>query len=192
MLQQLNLFRSVWFSGRYGGGKTLAAVYTAVQLVNQGKVTKVISNIPLNLGVESVQVDNKTVQNTKDAAILIDEAWTVLATGMWKEARDWFAFLRKRNQYLLLPSVLPLTGITRTYRIERRWAGSQLGIDLWWYNWIIDYGELSVKGSERGRWLLRYPSRVYNLYDHGSEPDEFRLYDFSRVGDGQDQLRGPG
>lgn len=179
MLEQLSLFRSCWFSGRYGGGKTLAAVWAAMQLVNRGSVTKIISNIDLYVGVEGVALGDREVQQSTDAAILIDEAWVVLATGKWKEARDWFAFLRKRNQYLLLPSVLPLTGITRTYRVERRWAGSQLGIDLWWYNWIIDYGELSVKGSERGKFLIRSPSRVFDCYNHGQEPGDWRCYDFS-------------
>jgi len=181
MLEQLALFRSCWFSGRYGGGKTLAAVWTAVQLLNAGKVERIISNIPLNLPVVGVPMSERDVRDSRNAAIIIDEAWVLLATGLWKEARDWFAFLRKRNQYLLLPSVLPLTGITRTFRCERRWAGSQLGFDIWLYSWIIDYGELSVKGSQRGSFWLRSPSRIYHIYDHGGEPGDFTCYDFRKT-----------
>jgi len=166
--------------GRYGGGKSLAAVWAAVQLVNMGKVAGIISNIPLNVGVPGLPVDERYVRDARNVAIIIDEAWVLMATGLWKESRDWFAFLRKRNQFLLLPSVLPLTGITRTFRAERKWAGSQLGIDMWWYNWTIDSGELSAKGTQRGSFFIRGPSRIYPLYNHGDEPGDFCHYDFTR------------
>jgi len=177
LLDNLSMFRSLWLMGRFGGGKTSLAVYLTLMLADQGKIKRIVTNITLNIGIEPTPVDQHGVMEITDSVMLIDEAWEWLGTGQWKEAKSWFAFLRKRNQYLLLPSVLPLTSITRVFRIERTRSLSQLGIPLWRYSWTIDNGELSTTKAKSYTWSWWYPNKIFPFYLHGEVPGDWRVYE---------------
>jgi len=176
LLDNLTMFRSLWIMGRFGGGKTSLAVYITLLLADSGRISNIVTNLTLNLGIEPKPVSQADVMDITDAVLLIDEAWEWVGTGQWKEAKSWFAFLRKRNQFLLLPSVLPLTSITRVFRIERVRSYSQLGIPLWRYRWTIDNGELSTTAAKSYAWSWWRPQRVFPFYSHGEVPGDWRVY----------------
>jgi hypothetical protein len=70
-----------------------------------------------------------------DCVMLLDEAWRLLAEDMPSQTRKTLtAYLRKLNQYLVLPSVMSVHKALTLFSVERVWDGrAALGIPLWWY-----------------------------------------------------------
>ena len=154
----LSAFRTVWIRGRYGGGKTSFAVWLTLELLKRRYARHVVSNIELTHDkLELVRVTNEkkflrelvelyesaaSVEDVSsitselvDCVILLDEAWRLLAEDMPSQTRKTLtAYLRKLNQYLVLPSVMSVHKSLTTFSIERVWDGrAALGIPLWWY-----------------------------------------------------------
>jgi len=88
------------------------------------------------------QVESELV----DCVILIDEAWRLLAEDMPSATRKTLtAYLRKLNQYLVLPSVMSVHKALTNFSVERVWDGrAALGIPIWWYALITRTHESSV------------------------------------------------
>jgi hypothetical protein len=153
----LSAFRTVWVRGRYGGGKTSFAVWLTLELLKRRYARHVVSNIELTHdALELVRTTNEKkflrelvelyehastvdvsalTSELVDCVILIDESWRLLAEDMPSQTRKTLtAFLRKLNQYLVLPSVMSVHKSLTTFSVERVWDGrAALGIPVWWY-----------------------------------------------------------
>lgn len=183
MLNYSWLYRMVWLSGRFGGGKTSLAVAVAVWLCQRNYARYIASNIKLALGREVARVSASELRRVscegpvyRDTVILMDEAWTVLGKGVGrKTVVDWLAYMRKGNNFLIMPSVLPLVNEVTVLRAERVFNGLQLGVPVWLYRWHLgDY----KRGGDRGWYVFHNPSSVFGLYDTlGIPSEEFTIYD---------------
>jgi len=168
----VSAFRTVWIRGRYGGGKTSFAVWLTLELLKRRYARHVVSNIELTHDkLELVRVTNEkkflrelvevyesaaSVEDVSsitsefvDCVILLDESWRLLAEDMPSQTRKTLtAFLRKLNQYLVLPSVMSVHKSLTTFSVERVWDGrAALGISLWWYALITKTHESVVTTS---------------------------------------------
>lgn len=176
LVRLVSTFRACWLSGRPGGGKTLLSVVLALELLRQGLCTRIVANVPLH--VEGLSwTPTETPSECVDACIILDEAWSELGMGQDKALKQWLAYPRKRNQYLLFPSVLPLVRSLGTFRVQRVFNGSQLGIPLWVYRYRIELGE---KKPMTGFVPLVNPSAWFSVYDSFSLPIGWRVYEFDK------------
>lgn len=173
MLKYVVLFRTCLLGGRYGGGKTALAVHMAIELVRQRHAISICSNLPLNLGVEGEPVSRAEVQESRDSVIILDESWLELGKGVdSKKLRSWLAYLRKHNQYVLLPSVMELTSQVSQFSVERRYNLLQLGLPVWVYQWKLTTGRHTQKNGENGWFYWMRPTRIFGAYDHIWKPDD--------------------
>jgi hypothetical protein len=179
----LTAFRTVWIRGRYGGGKTSFAVWLTLELLKRHYARHVVSNIELtHHALELVRTTNEkkflrelvelyehaaTVDDVSaltselvDCVILIDESWRLLAEDMPSQTRKTLtAFLRKLNQYLVLPSVMSVHKSLTTFSVERVWDGrAALGLPVWWYALITRTHESSV--------ITSYFFTHFNVFKH--------------------------
>lgn len=183
MLDMARLYRLMFITGRFGGGKTSLAIAIAQWLIGRNYARYVASNIPLNFGslVRTVSLNelrevdsNGPIQ--RDTVILLDEAWQHLSPRKSHLVEDWLAFMRKGNNFLLLPSVLKLANEVCICRCERIFNGPPLGVPLWLYKWTV--GESRYKPDVKGHFWWWNPQRVFNLYDHKGIPrEEYYIYD---------------
>lgn len=175
-LRNVTLYRVLWLGGRPGGGKTSLALWTALQLLRGGYCDKLATNLELTVG-EVVQTcdDTSDVVKVRDVAIVYDESWGELGTGYDKNLRTWLALPRKLNQFILLPSVLPLTKHVQQLRVERIFNGYLYGLPVWFYRWKLGF----EKKPYQGVFPWFNPSRVFPLYDHEAAPlASYKVYRF--------------
>ena len=163
-LTLLDLYRFVWISGRYGGGKTLLSVAFADALLRSGRVSRIFSNFPFKLSSPLPS----SPDDIRDSCVIFDEAWLYFDS----RSRNWsfvsavLAYLRKRNVYLLLPSVFPLDKRLRQVCAQRVAAFSRLLPGLpWLYSFSVGWGVYSDR-----HFFLLFPSRYFSLYDHLAIP----------------------
>lgn len=182
ILHHTSLFRVVQISGRYGGGKTSLSVALAMQLVKSGHAHTIVSNVPLSFEADAT-IQRSDVSDIHDAAIILDEAWLELGQGVDnRKIRDWLAYLRKNNQYILLPSVLPLARIVSTFTVEREYSLTPLGLPLWIYQWRLNIGSSSNRNRNVGRFYWWRPSSIFPFYDHTYKPSEdYYVYRFDKA-----------
>lgn len=188
-IQLLLLFRSCWFKGRYGGGKTALATEIALRLVLQGEVNRIVSNVPLlPFEPEPQMVHVSDLASVTDAAILFDEAWNFLKAGSWKEADKVLAYPRHYNQVLLFPSVTNLTSYVQWLAIERIYNGLPAGLPLWIYRLQIEPKDEAKAKSRRNRKYVFWwhPESVFGMYqrtyrDSPLKPGEFYVYEAARA-----------
>jgi hypothetical protein len=173
--EMVSRFRLLWLSGRYGGGKTSLAVYLAARFCQANLVNKIVSNTPLRLN-EIARLDPRDVHDVPDCVLLMDESWRYVGAGMDKQVREWMAYMRKRNQILLMPSVMDIARPLRVVRIERKFNFAAFGFPVWWYTWFLN----SATGKEKQQWFWWNPKRVFTLYNHSlPEMDDFAVYEWS-------------
>lgn len=184
MLNYVHLYRMLWLSGRFGGGKTSLAIYIALWLVGKGYARYIASNVPLLFGKEVERRDIKALRRigadgkpeVQHTVILLDEAWQQLGVRKGHNAEDWLAYTRKANNYLLMPSVLPLAKEVQQLKCSRTFNGSTFGVPLWYYWWRL--GEGKGEDGDKGHFWWWNPSRVFSLYDHTGVPtDDYGIYD---------------
>lgn len=183
MLNYAWLYRMVWLSGRYGGGKTSLAVFIAQWLCRKSYARYIASNIDLAVGRLVATVSPSELRRVscegpvyRDTVILMDEAWTVLGKGAGrKQVVDWLAYMRKGNNFLIMPSVLPLVSEVGVLRVERVFNGLVLGLPVWLYRWRLGDDK---RGGDKGWFPFLHPTSVFGLYDTASIPGEnYKIYD---------------
>jgi hypothetical protein len=182
-LRYITQFRTVWLAGRYGGGKTALAVELATQLVEEKFADKIVSNLPLNVGGRLTVIKKGDIADIKDAVLLLDEGWQELEIGSSQKAvKEWLAYLRKQNHYVLLPSVLSLAKEVSRYTIERRYNLLQLGLPYWVYQWRLITGTYTKKDTQHGWIYWGSPTNIFGAYDTEYRPDGQRwfLYEFNQ------------
>jgi len=204
----VSAFRTVWIRGRYGGGKTSFGVWLTLELLKRRYARHVVSNIELtHHSLELVRTTNEkkilkelvelyehaaTVEDVStltselvDCVILIDESWRLLAEDMPAQTRKTLtAFLRKLNQYLILPSVMSIHKSLTTFSVERVWDGrAALGLPVWWYALITKTHESSVTTS-----YFFTHFNVFTYYTtHALVSDKLYIYRYNPPADTQTQ-----
>jgi len=190
-------FRVVWIRGRYGGGKTSFGVWLTLELLKRRYARHVVSNIELtHPALELVRTTNEkkllkelvelyeyaaTVDDVSaitselvDCVMLLDESWRILSEDMPSGPRKTLtAYLRKLNQYLILPSVMSVHKALTNFSVERVWDGRQaLGIPLWWYALITRTHDSIVLTS-----FFFIHFRVFKYYrSHALVSDKLYIY----------------
>jgi hypothetical protein len=203
-------FRTVWIRGRYGGGKTSFAVWLTLELLKRRYARHVVSNIELtHPALELVKTTNEkkflrelvelyeyaaTVDDVSaitselvDCVILLDESWRMLAEDMPSQTRKTLtAYLRKLNQYLIMPSVMSVHKALTNFAIERVWDGrAALGLPVWWYALITKTHDSSVTTS-----FFFTQFSVFRFYrSHALVSDKLYIYRYTPPTTQQKPLR---
>jgi hypothetical protein len=149
--------QTVYIGGRPGGGKTHLAYVLGAWLLTNGYVDGVISNIPMNIRSEvKVPVFRQ--------AIILDESWIYLSDrgSVFRYA----GFVRKDEDYLILPAVYPVHRLLMRFTVERVFNAFSVGIPAWVYAWRLD--RLSVK--EKGHFLVFHPELAFGKFDTKAKP----------------------
>lgn len=167
-------YRSVWLSGRPGGGKTLLAVVLAYELVACGFLTRIVANFPITFPGWRGRKCDVDPASVVDAAIILDEAWAEVGLGAEGALKRWMAYPRKNNQVFLYPSVLPLTKSLHMFRVNRVFCGTKFGLPFWTYRYRLDVGE---RKPLAGNFFLWTPSRYFGMYDSFAKPEGWKVYE---------------
>lgn len=181
VIRYLTLFRTCWISGRYGGGKTALAIWLSLELVKQGYADKIVTNTELTFASPVDTVRSDQVHEIENCAVILDEAWLLLPQGASnKHTQEWLAYLRKNNQHILLPSVLPLAKQVSSFMVERWFNGLQLGVPFWGYTYQLRSASIGKRRDEVASFWWFRPSKVFSLYDHKARPgDKYYVYSFT-------------
>jgi len=187
VLRYLTLFRTCWISGRYGGGKTALAIWLSLELVKRGYADKIVTNTELTFMQPSDTIRADQCHEVQDCAVILDEAWLLLPQGASnKQSQEWLAYLRKNNQHILLPSVLPLARQVSNFIVERWFNGLAVGLPLWGYSYQLKAAGIGKQKAEMASFYWYRPSRVFKLYDHTARPgDKYYVYQFAGSDRGQ-------
>lgn len=164
-------------TGRYGGGKTLLAVMWTWRALRGQRASAVVANMPLAIPglvpVGDYRADVPDYGAVSDAVIIIDEAWQYLPSGAaFTRVREFLAYLRKRNLYLLAPSVMPVARQVRGLIVERALSLMPLGLPLWLYRWRLDAGAAVRRDTVTGWWPVTGMRDVYGMYDTAYIPGD--------------------
>lgn len=159
-------YKTVWFMGRYGAGKTSLAVICAARLLAEKRVEKIVSNIPLSFGTqikpptynEDGEVQFETVEKLLHAGILLDEAWMYVDDR--QATMDYAGFVRKFDHYLLMPSVFPVNVRLSYFYVQRVFNGYSIGLPFWFYKWNINNRGI----KEDGFFAIQNPTAVFGHY----------------------------
>lgn len=163
----VKLYRMVWISGRYGGGKTALSYRIAHYLLETGFVRYVVSNTDSvwSSKLEDVKprFDDRGMP-ILDTCVILDEGGLFLKTT--KDADEYMAFLRKLNVILLMPSVTPVSSRLRALTVMREFNARIIGLPLWVYKYTLHQGV--IRENERFYWFN--PQEIYGIYDTYATP----------------------
>lgn len=159
-------YKTVWFMGRYGAGKTSLAVMCAARLLQEKRVEKIVSNIPMSFSTlikpptydENGDVKFESVEKLLHAGILLDEAWMYVDDR--QATMDYAGFIRKFDHYLLMPSVFPVNARLSYFYVQRIFNGYSLGLPMWFYRWNINNKGI----KENGTFAILNPHAVFGHY----------------------------
>lgn len=168
--EYVRLWRSVWYSGFYGQGKTSLAVYTALELARR-KGYRIISNIPLwpeRAGYDVRVITDPDPSDFRSAVLLIDEAADVFDAYQFRSRLiRYIKYLRHRDLILLLPSVDEVHKRLRKLCVQRVLnLEAFIGLPVWVYRWWR--GPSLVSPAKRGItglfawWVDEEVLNVYN------------------------------
>jgi hypothetical protein len=165
-MEYVKLYRSVWFSGRLGGGKTSLAVYVARMLAKEGY--KIISNIPVD---GAIRVPDPS--DFSRAVIILDEAADFLdAYEFRNELLASFKYLRHFDLIVLLACTdkvharLRKLIVERVFRLE---ALLPLPTPIWLYRFWVGPDRWKKKESIGSYFLFIPPLSLFRAYSstHG-------------------------
>jgi hypothetical protein len=165
-LEYVKEYRSVWITGRLGGGKTSLAAYIAHTLAKEGY--KIISNIRIQGAIRTPQPEDFS-----RAVVVLDEAADFLdAYEFRNELLASFKYLRHFDLICLFPcadkihSRLRKLIVERVFRIE---ALLPLPLPIWIYRFWIGPGSFSRSTSIYSYFAFIPTPALFNLYDstHG-------------------------
>jgi hypothetical protein len=150
-------------------------------MVKQKYGNRIVTNVPLLLGPHEAILKPSEVHDVQDAILILDEAWLMLPSGTSNsQVNAWLAYLRKQNQHILLPSVLPLARQVSHFAVERSYNLLPVGLPYWVYRWKLKGGSLGKKTDDIfGTFFWNNPKRVFGYYDHTYRPnDNYYVYKF--------------
>lgn len=159
-LEYTQLYRSVWFKGRLGGGKTSLAYWVARYFHKNGY--RFISNIPAR---DSIRVP--CPEDFNSAVVLLDEAADFLdAYEFRNELVASFKYLRHFDLIFLFPCTDPIHRrlrklvVERVFRFEALFPLPPIWLYRFWVGPAMDWpGKKAIGG-----YFLFLPSRVFGHY----------------------------
>lgn len=153
-------YRMMYLSGRYGGGKTASSVRFAYDMLDHGWVKHALGNFPCVLFE-----DPNRITDMEDTVLVLDEA------GVWlsdKEFDKLTAFLRKKNLYLIMATVLPPPLRAKVLVAQRTRNLQAMGVPMWMYSGALVQGVI----KEKADFTWWQPSEVFGLYDTSYVTDD--------------------
>jgi hypothetical protein len=165
-IEYVKQYRSVWITGRLGGGKTALATYIAYVLAKEGY--KIISNIRIDGAIRLPKPEDFS-----RAVVILDEAADFLdAYEFRNELLAAFKYLRHFDLICLFPcadkihSRLRKLIVERIFRLE---ALLPLPFPVWVYRYWIGPGSFSRATSIYSYFAFIPSSRLFRSYDstHG-------------------------
>jgi hypothetical protein len=168
-IEYVKQYRSVWITGRLGGGKTALATYVAYVLAKEGY--KIISNIRIDRAIRLPKPDDFS-----RAVVILDEAADFLdAYEFRNELLAAFKYLRHFDLICLFPcadkihSRLRKLIVERVFRLE---ALLPLPFPIWVYRYWIGPGSFSRATS------------IYSYFAFIPTPSLLKSYDSTHGGRG--------
>lgn len=165
-LEYVRLYRSVWFAGRLGGGKTSLAVYVAYQLAREGY--KIISNIHVQGAIRVPEPGDFS-----RAVVILDEAADFLdAYEFRNELLASFKYLRHFDLIVLLACTDKVHARLRKLIVERIFrleALLPLPRPIWVYRFWIGPDRWRKRESIGSYFLFVPPPWFFKVYSgtHG-------------------------
>jgi len=147
----------VYIGGRPGGGKTALGYMLAAWLLSNRMVDRVVSNIPM-------WISSPVTVPLQRTAIILDESWIYLSDRASVFA--YAGFVRKDEDYLILPAVYPVHRLLMRFTVERVLNLYAFGFPAWVYKWRLD--RLNVK--EAGHFAVVNPHHAFGQYDTKAKP----------------------
>ncbi len=139
-------YRSVWFRGAFGSGKTLMAFATAQWLCDHQGMRHMVSNIPCvwcdvtrEVVLAEHAIETGETAWTADTVFVLDEAGLFLRFA--DAAHEYLQYLRKLNVVLLLPSFSSVSMKLRGFIVERYQSLAWLGVPLWVWRYRLESDE---------------------------------------------------
>lgn len=172
LLGNLQTYRLLHISSRFGSGKTALAFCLANYLKEIGAVRYICSNVysPWVDKLEDVQLDD---YGNVDACLIMDEAGMFMQS-KWK-AQRYMAYMRKYNVICIMPSAIPPAAIVSFMKVRRIFNGDVFGLPLWVYKMRLIDGDEATK--ETFYWWN--PSEIFGLYDTAGFPsDDAQIEDY--------------
>jgi hypothetical protein len=176
--------KMVWFCGRLGGGKTLAAVLLADHLFNNGMTTGTICNFPTDLDLPDWRTNllRRCSYILDEAHLFVDSRRSML------NDKGYGAMGRKLETIAFFPSVYPIDVRLRALQVQRvnrvsvpglrmlaeflcwlpviGWVVSRTPISWFAYEiWVYRYDlNLQYTESTGSFWIVR-PDKYFNRFD---------------------------
>jgi hypothetical protein len=165
-MEYVKLYRSIWFSGRLGGGKTSLAVYVAKQLAKEGY--RIISNIHVEGAIRTPEP-----ADFSGSVIILDEAADFLdAYEFRNELLASFKYLRHFDLIVLLACTDKVHARLRKLIVERVFRFESLlplPFPVWLYRFWVGPDRWRKKESIGSYFLFIPPAWLFGAYDstHG-------------------------
>lgn len=171
--------------GPVGSGKTILAVYLAAMLLRM----KVASRVIANVAVRGRSDPNEVVPPgqyyyseylkreyyageqlpVEDSVIILDEGALFMHSA--SEAQMYMQFIRKCNNYLLIPSAMRPSGLAREFEVWRDANFYKAGLPYWVYKWTWIKGK-RASDVVYGQFNLYGPHRLFGLLESLAIPTD--------------------
>lgn len=168
-------YKTVWFEGRVGSGKTAFAMYLAHELIRNGHARHLVANIDTVWGDEP---ENIVLRDGRylDTVFVLDEGGLILQRAA--DARIFLAGQRKINSYVFIPSVESPSRATTQLSVMRIANLYPVKIPVWIYRSILHTGSRQ-KISQKDTFIWWKPHQIYGIYDTEGFPlDDDAIGDF--------------
>lgn len=154
-LPLVNMYRLVWLSGRFGGGKTLMAFAIAQQYLERGYRLVTNARTVWADAPDSVRLD---VHGHLRAVVLLDEGGIYLKASV--QVEQMCAYAAKMDVVYLIPSYWPPVRAAQVVTVQPVWSLLYVGIPVTFYKWQVRQGAM----RDSGWFAFALPSKLYGVY----------------------------
>lgn len=160
----LKTHRSVFLTGPQGEGKTSLGTMIAIELRKHGAVSHIWANFTMRYA-------DRIQPPILDGVSVMDETHQFLDARNFQSnnTSGYFAYSRKRNLYMVMPSVFDVDKRLRGLCIRRTYPLKNL---IWFYRWWEGEEDSQEKPRRLAIWK---PQEVFSCYDTlaetGMQPD---------------------
>lgn len=154
----LKKHRTLFLTGEMGEGKTSLGTMIAIELRKRGAINHIWSNFPM-------RYRDQIKPPVFDGVAVMDETHEFLDARNFQSnnASAYTGYSRKRNLYMIMPSVYSIDKRLRGLCIQRYYPLKNL---LWIYEWWEGEEE---KDSKKHRLAIWKPAEVFSCYDTHAE-----------------------
>lgn len=159
VLANLKAWRVLWLDGHLRGGKTSLAFRLGYELLMQGEVKYLCSNIPNVWNSRPSEIPFYEDTKLLNTVFIADEGGHIIRNS--KDSEQYITGLGKLNAYLIVPSRRAPSSDVTNFRIQRVINLSTIGINAWFYKYLIKDGFQKDDG-----WFIWYnPGEIFGVYD---------------------------